>query len=90
MNGHSDLTHNIGRLLNYFGNIAVRRLNSISDYVGTDDERVGKIQTMVNLLLINIPDEAEIFEHVHYEGGLQKSPYVKPHEYLETEFDITF
>lgn len=60
MNGHSDLTHNIGRLLNYFGNIAVRRINSISDYVD-NDKFVDKIETMANLVLINIPDEAEIF-----------------------------
>ena len=50
MDGVSDLSEVIGKLSTYVGNIILRRMTSISNYInGT--EKVGKIESFVNRLL---------------------------------------
>ena len=50
MDGVSDLSEVIGKLSTYVGNIILRRMTSISNYInGT--EKVDKIESFVNRLL---------------------------------------
>ena len=56
MDGVSDLSEVIGKLSTYVGNIILRRMTSISNYInGT--EKVDKIESFVNRLLGLIADE---------------------------------
>lgn len=72
------------------GNIIARRLVSISDYL--ENTNPDYIQNTLNILLTYIPDIiplAPIFPHLYLEGGLHKSIYVKPHDFVELDFDIS-
>ena len=86
MDGVSDLSEVIGKLSTYVGNIILRRMTSISNYInGT--EKVGKIESFVNRLLGQIADETQIDDHMWLKGLLHGNPKVEPHDYLQLEFD---
>ena len=67
--GVSDMSHVLGKGLNYAANVARRRVNSVSEYVnGTD--KAFKVEKLVNVLLAQVPDEMEAADHLWLEGGL--------------------
>ena len=67
--GVSDMSHILGKALNYAANVAARRVNSVSAYVnGT--ERAWKVEKLTNVLLAQLPDEIEAADHLWLEGGL--------------------
>lgn len=90
LDGVSDLSQVISRLVTYVGNVVRRRLMSISDYL--EDTNPEMLEKLANELLLNIPDVIPLdplLPHVYLEGGLRKSPVVKPNQFVEFELDFS-
>ena len=87
MDGETDIANVVERLTNYFGNIVVRRLNSLSNHINGDQE-ANKVETLINDILAQIPDENELWDHLWLKGGIHNSPVIEPHDYVQFEFDF--
>lgn len=70
IDGVSDISLVFQRFLNYAGNVLIRRLNSISKFVDRTG-RVKELEKFINIVLAQIPDEFEPFDHFWVKGGLK-------------------
>ena len=87
LDGVSELSHVIGRLLKYVSNVLVNRFNSISNYTAATGN-INKIEYLINSLLAQIPDEGLSVNSLLIEGGLQSNPVVVKDQYMKLEFDV--
>ena len=89
MDGVSDLSYVFAKTFTYFNNVFIRRMNSLSDYVG-GTKRIDKFGSMIDALLAQIFDEYPIYPHFFQRGSLHGNPVIVPHDYIELEFDSYF
>lgn len=87
LDGVSDISQVVSRLVTYVGNIVRTRLESICRYLQNKDPT--KIQNLINVLLHNIPEIIHITDTLYIEGGLHESPNIDPGEFVEWVFDIS-
>ena len=86
LDGQSDLSDVVSRLVTFLGNVIRGRLVSLTHYSKTRP----KLNNLVNTLLTLIPDEIDIpGTAIYTEGGISDKFHIEEHKYIMIPLDFS-